>query len=166
MERILVLGVGNILFSDEGIGVKALECLSRHYDFPQEARLIDGGTLGMGLMDALLECDRVFVLDAVLGGKTPGTVYRLTDENLRKSLSFRDSLHQTDLVDTLLCCELLGHRPEGVVYGMEPADYQTMAVGLSPTCEERLPVLCAKLVEELRSLGLTVTEKGRTLGQE
>ncbi|WP_298066634.1 HyaD/HybD family hydrogenase maturation endopeptidase [uncultured Mailhella sp.] len=159
MERILILGVGNILFTDEGIGIKALEGLLQRWDFPQNVRLIDGGTLGMGLMDALMDSDRVYVLDAVLGGGAPGSVYRLTDENLRKSLSFRDSLHQTDLVDTLLCCELLGHRPEGVVYGMEPADYQSMAVGLSPVCTASLPRLCDELVKELRGLGLSISEK-------
>ncbi len=161
MERILVLGVGNILFTDEGIGVKALEWLDRGYDFPRKVCLADGGTLGMRLMDAILECDRLYVLDAVLGGEAPGTLYRLADEDLRKSLSFRDSLHQTDLVDTLICCELIGHRPEVVVYGMEPAEYQAMSLGLSPVCAERLPALGAALVEELRSLGLAVPEKDR-----
>ena len=131
MERILILGVGNILFTDEGIGVRALEWLRERFDFPGHVTLLDGGTLGIGLMDALLQCDRVYVLDAVLGGDKPGTVYRLTDNDLRKSMSFRDSLHQTDLVDTLIYCDMLGHRPEGVVYGMEPYDYHAMAVGLS-----------------------------------
>ena len=159
MDRILILGVGNILFTDEGIGVNALNWLLHHYDFPQNIRLIDGGTLGVGLMDALMDCDRVYVLDAVLGGKAPGSVYRLTDEDLRKSLSFRDSLHQTDLVDTLLYCDLLGHRPEGVVYGMEPCDYQTMAVGLSSTCEKAVPELCTELIKELRSQGFLIKEK-------
>lgn len=159
MERILILGVGNILFTDEGIGVNALDWLREHYAFPESVALLDGGTLGMGLMDALLGCDYVYVLDAVLGGDAPGSVYRLTDEDLRKSMSFRDSLHQTDLVDTLIYCDILGHRPEGVVFGMEPFDYQTMAVGLSPVCRAALPTLAARLVEELRGLGLTIEER-------
>ena len=59
MERILILGVGNILFTDEGIGVRAVEWLQEHYVFPENVTLTDGGTLGMGLMDALLQIDRV-----------------------------------------------------------------------------------------------------------
>ena len=156
MERILILGVGNILFTDEGIGVRALEWLQAHYVFPENVTLVDGGTLGMGLMDALLNCDRVYVLDAVLGGSRPGSVYRLTDEDLRKSMSFRDSLHQTDLVDTLIYCDILGHRPEGVVFGMEPSDYHTMELGLSPVCQDALPKLAQELVNELKSLGLNI----------
>lgn len=159
MERILILGVGNILFTDEGIGVRALEWLQEHYAFPENVTLVDGGTLGMGLMDALLQCDRVYVLDAVLGDGKPGSIYRLTDEDLRKSLSFRDSLHQTDLVDTLIYCDILGHRPEGVVYGMEPFDYQTMELGLSPVCRDAVPELAASLVTELRGLGMTIAER-------
>ncbi len=154
MQKILILGVGNILFTDEGIGVRALEWLRDHARFPENVTLLDGGTLGVGLMDALLDCDRVYVLDAVLGGKEPGTVYRLTDENLRKSLSFRDSLHQTDLVDTLIYCDLLGHRPEGVVYGMEPKDYNTMELKLSPVCEQKLPELGSALLDELAGMGI------------
>ena len=159
MERILILGVGNILFTDEGIGVRALAWLQEHYVFPDSVTLVDGGTLGMGLMDALLQCDRVYVLDAVLGGGTPGSIYRLTDNDLRKSMSFRDSLHQTDLVDTLIYCDILGHRPEGVVFGMEPADYQTMELGLSPVCQDALPRLADTLVGELRDLGILITER-------
>jgi len=154
MEKILILGVGNILFKDEGIGVRTLEWLREHASFPENVTLTDGGTLGLGLMDALLACDRVFVLDAVLGGRAPGSVYRLTDESLRKSMSFRDSLHQTDLVDTLIYCGLLGNRPEAVVYGMEPSDYDTMELGLTPVCEQNVPKMAEKLLEELASIGL------------
>ena len=159
MKHILILGVGNILFTDEGIGVRALEWLQEHYAFPENVTLVDGGTLGMGLMDALLKCDYVYVLDAVLGGKEPGSIYRLTDNDLRKSMSFRDSLHQTDLVDTLIYCDILGHRPEGVVFGMEPSDYHTMELGLSPVCSQALPSLGEALVEELRGLGMTIEER-------
>lgn len=154
MEKILILGVGNILFRDEGIGVQALQWLQEHAEFPENVTLIDGGTLGMGLMDALLGCNRVFVLDAVLGGGEPGSVYRLTDESLRKSMSFKDSLHQTDLVDTLIYCGLLGNRPEAVVYGMEPGDYQTMELGLTPACGQSLPKLAQALLDELGQLGV------------
>ena len=112
MERILVLGVGNILYTDEGLGVRAMELARERWDFPENVTLLDGGTLGMGLMDALTSCDIVFVLDAVLGGGEAGAIYRLTGSDLRKSLSFRDSMHQTDLADTLIFCELIGNGPK------------------------------------------------------
>ena len=75
-------------------------------------------------------------------------------EGLRESMSFRDSMHQTDLVDTLIYCDLAGHRPDAVVIGMEPADYHTMEIGLTPVCQARLPDLAGKVVEELRARGV------------
>lgn len=153
-KRILILGVGNILLTDEGFGVRAVEYLEAHYRWPVHVRLMDGGTQGLMLMPELQECDFLVVLDVVLGPEAPGTVYLLEGEDLRKSLSFRDSMHQTDLVDTLIYCDLAGHRPDAVVIGMEPADYHTMEIGLTPVCQARLPDLAGKVVEELRARGV------------
>ncbi len=153
-EQVLVLGVGNILFSDEGIGVRTVEHLQRCAVLPENVTLMDGGTLGIRLMDAIMGCDLLIVVDAVLGGGEPGTLHRLEGEGLRESMSFRDSMHQTDLVDTLIYCDLAGHRPDAVVIGMEPADYRTMEMELTPRCRERLPELAEKVLDELRSRGI------------
>ena len=157
--KILILGVGNILFTDEGIGIRAVEYLEQKYEFPPNVTLLDGGTLGLGLMSALMDSDFVFVLDAVLGNDCPGSIYRLSGDDLRKSLSFRDSMHQTDLVDTLIFCELAGRRPEALVLGMEPFDYQTMQIELSPGAAENLPRLADLLLSELHALGLEARKK-------
>lgn len=148
LTPVLILGVGNILFTDEGIGVRAVEHLRGQAALPPGVELLDGGTLGGRLMDAIMACRRLIVLDAVLGGGAPGSIYRLEGEGLRKSLSFRDSMHQTDLVDTLVYCDLIGHRPETVVFGMEPADYQSMGTELSPVCAARIPDLAECALRE------------------
>ena len=160
-EQVLVLGVGNILFSDEAIGVRTVEHLQQCASLPGNVELMDGGTLGIRLMDAIMGANEsplkralLIVVDAVLGGGEPGTLYRLEGEGLRESMSFRDSMHQTDLVDTLIYCDLAGHRPDAVVIGMEPADYHTMEIGLTPVCQARLPDLAGKVVEELRARGV------------
>jgi hydrogenase maturation protease len=153
--RVLILGVGNILFADEGLGVRAVDYLREHSDLPSHIRLLDGGTLGIRLMSALTDCDILLVLDAVLGNAAPGSLYRLEGEDLRRSLSFRDSMHQTDLVDTLALCELAGHKPETVVLGLEPADIATMSDALTPVIRERLPALAEAALAELRRLGVT-----------
>ena len=152
-KKILVLGVGNILYTDEGVGVRLVEKLQREYDFSENVTLLDGGTLGMRLMEPLLECDLALVLDAVLGGQDPGTVYRLTGDDLRKSLAFKDSMHQTDLVDTLIYCDLIGTRPDCVVIGVEPFDYQTMSVDISPGLAERLDAMAAFALREIEAGG-------------
>ncbi len=151
--NILVLGVGNILYTDEGIGVRAVEALQKAHAFSDNVSVMDGGTLGMRLMDAIMECDHLIVVDAVLAGDEPGAIYRLTGEDLRKSLGFNDSMHQTDLVDTLIFCELVGKRPEAVIIGMEPHDYQSLGTELSPVAGQRLPLLCDAVVAEVRRAG-------------
>jgi hydrogenase maturation protease len=89
----------------------------------------------------------------VLGGEGPGTIYRLTGDDLRKSLAFKDSMHQTDLVDTLIYCGLVGNRPEAVVIGIEPEDYKSMAVELSPALAKRLPDVAQAVLREIEQAG-------------
>lgn len=149
MQNVLILGVGNILLTDEGFGVRAVEYLTAHYRWPENVTLLDGGTNGLMLMSDLMDCDFLVVLDVVLGPKEPGTIYRLEGENLRQSLSFRDSMHQTDLLDTLVTCELAGHRPEAVVFGIQPYDYKSMEIELTPELQAKLPEFCEKVVAEL-----------------
>jgi hydrogenase maturation protease len=153
MPRILVMGVGNILFTDEGLGVRVIEALEEKYTFSENVELFDGGTLGMRLMDPIMNSDYLIVVDAVLGDGEPGDVYRLTDDDLRKSLAFKNSMHQTDLVDTLIYCDIAGNRPEAVVVGVEPYDFQTMAVELSGTIQEKLPSILEKVVGEISKAG-------------
>lgn len=157
--RVLVLGVGNILLSDEGFGVAAVERLERDYVWPDNVRLLDGGTLGLLLMPEIMDCDQLVVLDVVLGPAAPGTVYLLEGEDLRKSLSFRDSTHQTDLQDTLVSCELAGHRPDAIIIGIQPRDWQTLSPALTTELEARLPEFCAKVVTTLGQRGITATPK-------
>ena len=158
-KRILVLGVGNVLFTDEGIGVRAVDEIERLYDVSDNVTLMDGGTLGTRLMDPILNCEHLIVIDAVLGDGPAGSVYRLTGEDLRKSLAFKDSMHQTDLVDTLIMCEIVGNRPEAIVIGMEPHDYHTMAIELSPVAKERQEALMGFVLEEIANAGGTFSKK-------
>jgi len=158
-RRILILGVGNILYTDEGVGVRCMEKLEREYEFSPNVTLMDGGTLGMRLMDALLGCDVAVILDAVLGGQEPGTIYRCTGDELRKSLAFKDSMHQTDLVDSLIYCGLIGTRPDAVVIGIEPKDYQTMALEVSEVLAARLEDMAGFALKEVEAAGGTFSKR-------
>ena len=155
-KQIMIMGVGNILLTDEGFGVRAVEYLQANYTWPENVRLEDGGTQGLLLMSTLMDCDMLVVLDVVLGPEKPGTVYMLEGEDLRKSLSFRDSMHQTDLLDTLITCSMAGHDVEAVVFGLQPFDYHTMQVGLTPEAQSLLPEFCTKVVAALKERGIAV----------
>lgn len=158
-RRILVLGVGNILYTDEGVGVRCVEKLEMEYEFSDNVTLVDGGTLGMRLMDYLLNCDTAIILDAVLGGQEPGTIYRCTGDDLRKSIAFKDSMHQSDLVDSLVYCDLMGNRPEAVVIGIQPHDYQTMALEVSEVLASRLDDMAGFALKEVEAAGGTFSKR-------
>lgn len=150
---VCVLGVGNILLTDEGFGVRAMEYLRDHYVWPDFVHFEDGGTLGRSLMPLLADFPRVAALDIVLGQGAPGTVYLLENEDMRKSVSFRDSTHDTDFVDLLCTCDLMGRRPETVVFGFEPFEFRELNPHLSPRAQELLPTFCRKAVDELARRG-------------
>lgn len=153
-KRVLILGVGNTLLGDEGFGVHAIRHLERHYCWPDNVKLVDGGTLGLLLLAELLECDLAIILDVACGGYPPGTFYQLEATDLDPALSFRQSMHQTSLGDTLVSCDLAGHRPDALIYAMEPFDIQNVQARLTEGAQDRLPQFCEKVVRELAKIGI------------
>lgn len=152
-DRLCILGVGNIILGDEGFGVRAMEYLRDNYDWPANVDFVDGGTMGRSLMTILLDYSRVMVLDIVRGQCEPGTVYLLENEDMRKSASFHDSTHDTDFVDLLSTCDLLGGRPEAFLVGFEPWKFDELDPELTPGAKAALPHYCRKAAAELRRRG-------------
>jgi hydrogenase maturation protease len=158
--RILILGVGNILFTDEGFGVRVAEELEQKYQFSDNVTVLDGGTLGLKLMGPIMESDYLIIVDIVLNDGEPGEVFRLLGEDLNKACAFKNSLHQTDLLDTLAQCSIIGHVPGKVVlFGIEPVNYKDMSAALSPELEARLPEMEALVLREVEDAGGTHTPR-------
>ena len=154
--RIVVLGVGNTLLSDEGIGVRAIEKLQLDYDLPPEVVVIDGGTTGMEMLDDLSKCDHIIIIDAVRSGKAPASIVRLTGEQVPVFFKTKLSPHQIGLSDVLATLAFIDEQPGGVtVIGVEPVSLET-GMALSPQVEARLPELMDLVVTELRELGVVV----------
>ncbi len=154
--RIVVLGVGNILLSDEGIGVRAVEKLQQDYELPPEVVVIDGGTTGMEMLEDLSNADHIIIVDAVRSGKTPASIIRLADEQVPVFFKTKLSPHQIGLSDVLATLEFIGEQPGGVtVIGVEPVSLET-GMALTPQVEARLPELTDLVATELRELGVVV----------
>ncbi|MEW6349786.1 MAG: HyaD/HybD family hydrogenase maturation endopeptidase [Thermodesulfobacteriota bacterium] len=159
VERIVVLGVGNTLLKDEGVGVRAVEALQQRYLFPEHVSLVDGGTQGLWLMSTIQQADHLIVVDAVLGKGAPGTLYRLERDDLPKALRLKVSAHDSDLVEALNLCGLLDRAPKTVVVvGIEPADITPYGIELTPLVAERMDSLVEAVLGELKVLGV-VPEK-------
>ena len=155
-KRILVLGVGNILYTDEGFGVRVAEELEQKYEFSPNVTIMDGGTLGFKLMGPIIESDYLIIVDIVLNEGKPGDVFRLLGEDLRKACAFTNSLHQTDLLDTLAQCSLMGEVPEDVIlFGVEPVNYHDMSAELTPELAARIPDVMEVVLKEVEKAGGT-----------
>ncbi len=152
-KNIVVLGVGNILLRDEGVGVRVIEELQKSYTFPSNVRIVDGGTQGLWLLPTIQEADHLIVVDAVLGTGGPGTMYRLEKDDLPKGLRVKQSAHDSDLIEALNLCALLDKSPETiVVLGIQPEDISAYGLELTPKIASRVPELVDKVLVELSRL--------------
>ena len=152
-KQITVLGVGNILFTDEGVGIRAIEALDEQYEFPQNVSVIDGGVLGMNLLATISDADHLIVVDAVRNGGKPGTLYRLEGEEIPQRILAKNSLHQVDLLEALTLCQALDQVPETVIVGVEPEDIKTVSLDLTPPVRQKVPLLVEMVLTELDRLG-------------
>jgi len=151
--KALVLGLGNILLSDEGLGVRVVQRLEESYRFPPEIQVMDGGTLGLDLLPYLEGVDHLLVIDALEMGEEPGTVTRLVGDEVPASLSVKISPHQMGLADLLAAARLQGLYPQEVVLlGMQPGSIET-GLDLSPPVESQVDRLIDEVLMELRGWG-------------
>ena len=156
---VLVLGLGNLLLRDEGVGVHAVRRLMDGWRFPSGVDLVDGGTAGFDLLDILAGRERLIVIDAVRGGRDPGSLVRLEGDALPVRFRQRTSPHQLGLPELLATLSLTEEIPsQMVLFGVEPLTIEP-GTDLSPVVADGLDALCAEVVGELRRHGILVQEK-------
>ncbi len=158
-KHIMVLGVGNLLFTDEGVGIHAIQTLLEQYEFSQNVSIEDGGVLGINLLGIISEADDLIVVDAIRNGGAPGTLYRLEGDDIPKRILGKNSLHQVDLLEALTLCQALDKVPETVIVGVEPEDIETLGLELTPPVQEKMGDLIAMVLRELDRLGAGYYEK-------
>lgn len=144
-QKLTILGVGNILLKDEGAGVHAVQKIEKIISHP-DIRIIDGGTLGLDLLPIIEESKKLIIIDCVKGGGKPGTIYRFTPDEIKKSNNeLKLSLHDFNLVDVLNLAKALNKEiPEIIIYGIEP---ESLDWGLEPT--EAVSSAIEKVVSEI-----------------
>lgn len=159
-ESILVLGVGNVLMRDEGIGPRIVEEIERHYSLPANVSVTDAGTLGLGMMYLFRGVDYMLVADAVNGtGHDPGTVVRITPDDFAPN-QVMHSLHDMRLVDVLQAAELVGIKPETECIGVQVRDIapEEFSIGLTDELEAAVPRAVAAVLMLLEERGATPSE--------
>jgi len=160
----VVIGIGNILFKDEGVGIYAARYLEENYDFSPAVDIIDGGTLGFKLMTYYQSYDRVIILDTVSIEDEPGSVYNLPADALMGLGTYRQTAHEVEVVEMLEICSMLDKMAEVNVVGIVPEDIETVDISLTPMLEKSLPFMVNETLELLKKGGIDVkTRKGRSL---
>lgn len=151
--RTLVVGLGNPLMADDGLGLAALERLREEWEVSADVTLTDGGTWGMMLLPCIEEAEELLLLDAVRAGCDPGTVIGLGREELPRYFSHKISPHQIDLREVLAVAELRDRLPGRIaVVGVEP-ELVEMRHGLSPSVEMQVGEVVRLAVERLQAWG-------------
>ncbi|MGD9210996.1 MAG: HyaD/HybD family hydrogenase maturation endopeptidase [Desulfobacteraceae bacterium] len=158
-RQITILGVGNYLYTDEGVGIRVIEKLEQDYEFPEHVIPVDGGVLGVHLMGVISAADHLIVVDAVRNNGAPGTLYRLAGKDIPSRILAKNSLHQVDLLEALTLVKAIDRSPETVIVGIEPEDIETMSLTLTKTVAAKVDDLIAMVLAELDSLNVTYSRR-------
>lgn len=166
--NILVLGIGNLLWADEGFGVRAVEQMHRHYVFPDHVRLVDGGTQGIYLVQIIRDADVLVVFDAVDYALPPGTMKRVEGEEVPKFLGAKKvSLHQTGFQEVLMMAEMMGDAPtHQLLIGVQPVELDDFGGSLRPEVHDKIEPAIAMALDYLRQFGVTATPRSEPLADQ
>jgi hydrogenase maturation protease len=150
---LIVLGLGNVLLEDDGVGAAAVALLRDLYVAPPGALVIDGGTLGLALLPYVESADNLILVDAIRTNEPGGSLVRLHGDDVGPAVATRLSPHQVGVADLLDAARWLDRYPERItLLGLVP-DSMELVVGLSPQVQSSLPMLLASVVDEARELG-------------
>jgi len=159
--RVLVLGIGNILWADEGFGVRAVEEFHRRYAVPEGVTVLDGGTQGLYLVNILQDYEHLLVFDAIDYGLEPGTLKVVRDEEVPKFTGAKKmSLHQTGFQEVLSAADLLGYYPSKLaLIGCQPLDLEDWGGPLTGPARAAIDPALAAALGVLAEWGVAVDER-------
>ncbi|MCS7149925.1 MAG: HyaD/HybD family hydrogenase maturation endopeptidase [Caldimicrobium sp.] len=159
---VLVLGLGNILMRDDGVGVRVVHYLESTFQFSEKVKLLDGGTGAFFLLPFLEKAERVILIDAVKAGKNPGDIFEGSLKDINTYLMERLSLHEISLPDLLALLNLRGKVfDEFHIIGIEPEEI-SFGEALSDCVEAKLPLLVERVLHKLQQWGISYSLKERT----
>ena len=157
-SKVALIGIGNILMRDEGVGVHAVKYIQTHFEIPPELEIVDGGTTGLDLLPFIENRDFVLFVDTVNFDKAPGHIDVLRNEQIPALFGVKDSLHHMGLMDVLAAAQLLDRLPKKMcLIGIQPQTIET-GLELTDTIQERLEDLVNQIVAQITAWGVAVKE--------
>jgi len=166
-KSIAVVGAGNVLFNDEGIGIYAIRYLKENYEFPDNVDLVDGGVLGFKLMVYYQEYDYCLILDTItMADDTSGSIYNIPSQELLGLGSYKQTAHEVEIVEMLEICSLLDKFADTRIIGIVPDDIECVTTNLSPTLKKEFKNFVNTALSELEKLGVKYTKKENEVSLE
>ncbi len=164
-KKILILGIGNILWADEGFGVRCVETINRQYEFPEYVTLMDGGTQGIYLVQHVQACDYLIVFDAIDYGLEGGEIKLIEDDDVPNFMGAKKmSLHQTGFQEVLSTADLLGDYPEKILLiGVQPVELEDFGGSLRPAVKAQVEPAIEIALKYLNDLGVQFTKRKEPL---
>ncbi|MEI6859236.1 MAG: HyaD/HybD family hydrogenase maturation endopeptidase [Shewanella sp.] len=154
--KILLLGIGNVLFSDEGIGVHFVNYIAENYQFSHHLHqldILDGGTLAQGLIPTLSKYDYMIIADTVnANGVKPGEVYFFDFDKAPTEIDWQGSAHEVEMRQTLHMMDMVGDKPKTYILGVTPTILEPMVLGITKCIEEAVPLMEQTLINHLNQL--------------
>ncbi len=166
--NVLILGIGNLLWADEGFGVRAAQHLHQHYRFSEQVRVMDGGTQGIYLVQEIREADILVVFDAVDYGLPGGALKRVEGDEVPRFLGCKKiSLHQTGFQEVLAMAEMLGDYPEHLLLiGVQPVELEDFGGSLRPAVKVQIQPSVNMALQYLESFGIEAEKRQTPLAPE
>jgi hydrogenase maturation protease len=155
-QHVLILGIGNILWADEGFGVRAVEAINQQYQFPDNVSLMDGGTQGIYLVQHVQTTDILVVFDAIDYGLPPGSIKVIHDQDVPKFMGAKKmSLHQTGFQEVLAMAELMDGYPDHIVLiGVQPVELEDFGGSLRPQVKQQIQPAVDIAIDYLQAKGV------------
>jgi hydrogenase maturation protease len=154
-SEIALMGLGNILLRDEGVGVHVLNRIKEQYTFSPPVQLIDGGTLGFALLPFFEDCGRILIVDAVDFGKEPGHIEAMEDDHIPSVFLPKLSVHHIGLCDVLFAAKLMGIKPEKIcLVGIQPGSID-VGLEMTETIKSALGDLTGLIIMKLKEWNVT-----------
>ncbi|MBU0621340.1 MAG: HyaD/HybD family hydrogenase maturation endopeptidase [Gammaproteobacteria bacterium] len=155
--ELLILGIGNILWADEGFGVRCVEAISAAYEFDPNVTVLDGGTQGLYLLPFIEDARRLIVFDAVDYGKTPGEMVIAKDGEVPRFMGAKKmSLHQTGFQEVIACASLADRLPEAMtLIGVQPEQLEDFGGSLRDVVKAQIPRAIEIALLQMRQWGIT-----------
>ncbi len=148
-NEITILGIGNIILSDEGFGVKVVEYLQKNFSFPENVSLIDGGTLGIELTEFVTGTKKLLIIDSIDGEKDSGTIFKFVGDEIKNHFNEKISAHEIGIQDVLTSLELTNKKiPDVIVIGAQPFNLDA-GTDLTPQMKKLLPIVADMALEIL-----------------